>query len=134
MPNLTRRDLRAFLPQYDLPDDQVDMVILIVRGWLLEDTGLPVLPDPLGETLWAAAVELAALLASNPESLAQKTTGPTSRSWPMAPQRDAIRNRVRKQFKAQRMAPTGGYPDAPAYPEPARGGSAYVGGGWWWVG
>jgi hypothetical protein len=92
VPNLTRRDLRSFLPQYDLPDEQVDMVILLVRGWLLDATELLELPDPLPEGLWAGAVELAALLASNPESLAQKTIGPTSRSWPMSPQRDRILN------------------------------------------
>jgi hypothetical protein len=58
VPNLTRADLRAFLPQYDLPDQQTDIVILLVRGWLLDATDLEVLPDPLPEVLWGAAVEL----------------------------------------------------------------------------
>jgi hypothetical protein len=107
VPNLTRADLRAFLPQYDLPDDQVDLVILIVRGWLLDATDLDVLPDPMGEVLWAAAVELAGLLASNPESLAQKTIGPTSRSW------------LRQRYRRARMAPQGAYPPPPVYPDPA---------------
>lgn len=120
MANLTRADLRAFLPQYRLPDGQLDMVILIVRAWLLEDTELDVLPDPLPETLWGPALELAALLASNPESLAQKTVGPTSRSWPMSSQRDAIRDRLRRRWRAARMAPTGSYPDPQPYPEPAQ--------------
>jgi hypothetical protein len=120
VPNLTRRDLRSFLPQYDLPDEQVDMVILLVRAWLLEDTELEVLPDPLPEVLWAGALELAALLASNPESLAQKTVGPTSRSWPMAPQRDAIRARIRQRYRRARLSPTGAYPLPGTYPDPAR--------------
>jgi hypothetical protein len=119
VPNLTRADLRAFLPQYDLPDDQVDLVILIVRGWLLDATDLDVLPDPMGEVLWAAAVELAGLLASNPESLAQKTIGPTSRSWPLGPRRDAVIDRLRQRYRRARMAPQGAYPPPPVYPDPA---------------
>lgn len=125
MPNLTRGDLRAFLPQYNLPDEQTDMVILLVRGWLLDATGLDTLPDPLGDVLWSAALELAALLASNPESLAQKTVGPTSRSWPMASRRDMILARLIRRYRAERMAPQGSYPAAGTYPEAARGG--YVG-------
>lgn len=119
MPNVTRRDARALLPQYDLPDDQLDLVILLVRAWLLEDTGLDALPDPLPEVLWAGAVELAALVASNPESLAQKTIGPTSRSWPLAPQRDAIRARIRQRYRSMRLQPQGEYPAPGVYPEPA---------------
>jgi hypothetical protein len=68
MPNLIRRDARALLPQHDLPDEQVDIVIDLVRAWLLDATNLDTLPDPLDEVLWAAAVELAALLADNPTS------------------------------------------------------------------
>jgi hypothetical protein len=147
VPNLTRADLRAFLPQYDLPDQQTDIVILLVRGWLLDATDLEVLPDPLPEVLWGAAVELAALLASNPESLAQKTIGPTSRSWPLAPRRDAILERLRKRYARQRMAPQGAYGPVAAYPEPNRYARTQVpatvpagwyeptgDGGWTWVG
>jgi hypothetical protein len=135
VPNLTRADARALLPQHNLPDQQLDMVILLVRGWLLEDTGLDILPDPLPEVLWAGAVELAALLADNPTSLAQKTVGPTSRSWPMAPQRDAIRARIRKRYRALRMSPQGSYPAAPDYPEPVRFSDATSdAGGWFWIG
>lgn len=124
MPNLTRADLRAFLPQYDLPDAQTDIVILLVRGWLLDATDLDELPDPLPDVLWAAAVELAALLASNPESLAQKTVGPTSRSWPLAPRRDAILARLTQRYRRSAMAPQGVYPDPDPYPDAASGGWA----------
>lgn len=135
MPNLTRRDLRGFLPQYDLPDEQVDLIILLVRGWLLEATDLAELPDPLGEVLWAGALELAALLASNPESLAQKTIGPTSRSWPMSPRRDQIIAGIRAKYRRARMAPQGAYPPAPSYPESALPDSGgYLRPGWWWLG
>lgn len=136
MPNLTRRDARALLPQYDLPDEQLDIVILMVEGWLLDATGLDELPDPLPRVLWSGAVELAALLASNPESFAQKTVGPTSRAWPMAPRRDAIIERIRRRYRAERMAPAGCYGDRPfVYPDAIRP-AAFVGdaGGWVWVG
>lgn len=136
MPNLTRRDARALLPQYNLPDEQLDMVILLVEGWLIDATGLDELPNPLPKVLWAGAVELAALLASNPESLAQKTVGPTSRSWPMAARRDAIVERIRRRYAAERMAPSGTYGDQTfVYPDPVRQ-PALIGetGGWVWVG
>lgn len=135
MPNLVRADARALLPQHDLPDQQLDIVIGLVRGWLLDATNLDVLPDPLPEWLWASAVELAALLADNPGSLAQKTSGPTSRSWPMTSRRDAIIARVRQRYRALRLAPTGSYPNAPVYPEPVYARSdPGDGGGWMWVG
>lgn len=130
MPNLTRADLRAFLPQYNLPDAQADRVIDVVRAWLLDATGLDELPDPLGEVLWAAALELAALLGSNPESLAQKTVGPTSRSWPLAARRDAILDRLRARYRTQRMAPQGSYPPPDVYPEAALSRQVYTGVVW----
>lgn len=135
MPNLTREDLRAFLPQYDLPDGQTDMVIMLVRSWLLDATNLDVLPDPLPEVLWGAAVELASLLASNPESLAQKTVGPTSRAWPMASRRDAILQRVTRRYRAAQLAPTGAYGDSYPYPEPVAYRTTVPDvGGWLWGG
>jgi hypothetical protein len=136
VPNLNRADARALIPQTNLPDQQIDMVILLVRGWLLDATELDALPDPLPEWLWAAAVELAALLASNPESLAQKTVGPTSRSWPMSSRRDQIIGRVRRKYRSLRLAPQGSYPDAPGYPEPVSYPNFVTGetGGWFWIG
>jgi hypothetical protein len=145
VPNLTRGDLRTFLPQEDLTDGELDLVILLVRGWLLDDTDLTVLPDPLPDVLWAGALELAALLADNRTSLAQKTVGPTSRSWPMASQRDAIRSRIRLRYRRAAMAPQGSYPAAKVWPEPSyepwtgippEGASGWVRGsdGWVFVG
>jgi hypothetical protein len=136
VPNLTRRDARALLPQHDLPDEQLDIVILLVEGWLLDATGLDDLPNPLPTVLWAGGTELAALLVSNPESLAQKTIGPTSAAWPMASRRDAIVERIRRRYRAERMAPAGCYGDRPfVYPDPIRP-AVYVGdaGSWLWVG
>jgi hypothetical protein len=117
VPNLTRRDLRSFLPQYDLPDTQVDTIIYMVRAWLLDATDLDELPAPLPEILWASALELAALVADNPVSQAQKTIGPTSRSWPMRDRKDQILERVRERWRRANLAPVGVFPPPPVYPD-----------------
>jgi hypothetical protein len=119
MPNLVRRDARALLPQHDLPDEQVDIVIDLVRAWLLDATSLDTLPDPLDDVLWAAAVELAALLADNPTSLMSRQMGPTGTMWPQRNQRESILNRVRTRYRAKRMAPGGSYPAPSSWPQPA---------------
>jgi hypothetical protein len=58
-------------------------------------------------------LELAALVADNKVSHAQKTIGPTSRSWPLANRRDAIIASVRARWTRERMQPVGSYPPAP---------------------
>lgn len=117
--NLTRKDARALLPQHDLPDEQVDIVIDMVRAWLLEATGLDALPEPLDDFLWASAVELAALLADNPTSLMSRQTGPTGTMWSQRNQRESVLNRVRARYRAKRMAPRGAYPAPTGWPQPA---------------
>jgi hypothetical protein len=117
--NVTRENARALLPQHDLPDEQVDIVIDMVRAWLLEATGLDDLPDPLDDFLWAAAVELAALLADNPTSLMSRQTGPTGAMWSQRNQREHVLNSVRKRYRAKRMAPGGSYPAPSTWPQPA---------------
>jgi hypothetical protein len=117
--NVTRENARALLPQHDLPDEQLDIVIDMVRAWLLEATGLDALPDPLDDFLWASAVELAALLADNPASLMSRQTGPTGAMWPQRNHRESILNRVRKRYRAKRMAPQGSYPAPSSWPQPA---------------
>lgn len=114
----TADDLRAFL-QYEIAAETVDVVDRIVNGWLLGATRLAELPFPLPDDLWADALELGALLASNPESLSQRTAGPTTRSWPMAPRRDAILQRVAGRYSsAARLGPTGAFPRVRDWPDP----------------
>jgi hypothetical protein len=69
---LDKADVRALVPQELFSDDQLTVTMRLVAGWLREDTGLTDLPDPLPDThaLWAPALELVALVASNPTSLA----------------------------------------------------------------
>src|SRR5690349_18516111 len=97
---LAPKDVRDLVPQEDFSDDQLTVTMRLVAGWLREDTGLTELPDPIPDThaLFAPALELVALVAENPTSLASKTAGPTSRAWPQARRRDAIRERIRTSF------------------------------------
>lgn len=125
MPNLTRKDLRDFLPWMVLDDAQLDILIDIVEGWLLDATRLDELPDPLPKWLWSYTVELAAMLAENPTSLAQKTAGPTSMSWPLANRRDAIITKIEKRYSEERKGPRGNFPSAMTWPEPEAGSTSY---------
>jgi hypothetical protein len=120
MPVLTATHIRALLPHTTVPDAQADLVIDLVYGWLKDATGNPDLPDDYTDEVWSAALELAALVVSNPESLSQRTAGPTSQSWPMASRRDAILARVRGSHQRARSAPTGSFPPAPLWPDPLR--------------
>lgn len=115
-------DVRNFLPSYNFSDDQLTVTMRVVAGWLREDTGLTELPDPIPDThaLWAPAVELVALVASNPDLLASKTVGPTSRSWPLARRRDAIRAGVKAVYVGAAAAPRGYFPPPTSWPDPTR--------------
>jgi hypothetical protein len=121
MPLLADADVRALVPQEDFSDDQLAVTMRLVAGWLREDTGLTELPDPLPDThaLWSPALELVALVASNPTSLASRTAGPTSRTWPLARERDAIRARVKAVYRRDSSGPRGTFPEAQPWPDPA---------------
>lgn len=116
---ISNEDLRAFLPQYDFADETAEVSVRLVSGWLQRATGLSPLPDPLPDDLWADALELAGLLISNPESLASRTAGPTSRTWPLAGRRDAILARVASVYRQARSAPSGCFPPPAGWPEPS---------------
>lgn len=111
---------------------------LLVAGWLREDTGGPVaVPlDPAGP-LWSDGFQLMVLTVSNPELLASKTVGPTSRAWPIQQQIDTIRERVKSRRVQAGLAPRGSFPPAPCYPDPVRGPQVWPAapepeGGWRW--
>lgn len=122
MPLLTAQDVRDLVPQEDFSDQQLAVTMRLVAGWLREASGLDELPDPLTDTdpLWSPALELVALVAENPTSLASRTSGPTSQTWPQARRRDAILARVRGSSEAGGAAPRGSFPAAPLWPDPTR--------------
>lgn len=114
-------DVRAFLPQERFSDDQLTVTMKLVGGWLRGASGRTELPDPLPDTdpLWSPALELVALVAENPTSLASRTAGPTSRNWPLSARRDAVLEDVRRQYAQERSAPRGTFPPPEPWPDPA---------------
>lgn len=128
MPLLANKDVRDLVPQENFTDDQLTVTMRLVAGWLRDATGLTELPDPLTDThaLWSPALELVALVAENPTSLASKTVGPTSRTWPQARRRDAILDRVRSVYASSTGGPAGSFPDALPWPDP----KVFPAGGW----
>lgn len=112
----------GLLPQYNIPETQLSAAQRMVAGWLMSDAGLDAPPDGLtdGDPLFSPAFELVTLLVTNPELLSSKTAGPTSRSWPIAQQRDAIRERVRSTAVKAATAPRGCFPDPLPWPDPVR--------------
>lgn len=122
---LDPKDVRDLLPHERLADDQLAVTMRLVAGWLRQASGLTELPDPIPDThaLWSPALELVTLVAENPTSLASRTAGPTSASWPLAPRRDAILGGVRATYRAAATAPSGSFPPAARWPDPFLGGS-----------
>jgi hypothetical protein len=117
---LANADVRSLVPQEDFSDDQLAVTMRLVAGWLREATGLTEIGD-LTDThaLWSPALELVALVAENPTSLASRTAGPTSATWPQARRRDAILRGVTASYTKATSGPRGTFPPAPAWPDPA---------------
>lgn len=109
------------LPQSNIPTTQLTAAMRMVAGWLKSDAGLALPPDGLidADDLFAPAFELTVLLVTNPELLAQKAVGPTSRSWPQAQRRDAIRADVREAARRAGAGPRGSFPPPQPWPDPA---------------
>lgn len=121
MPLLDVKDVRDLVPQEQFSDDQLTVTMRLVAGWLRDASGLTELPDPLPDThaLWSPALELVALVAENPTSLASRTSGPTSRAWPQARRRDAILAGVRATYTREQTGPRGSFPPPEPWPDPA---------------
>lgn len=137
MPLLVDSDVRALVPQEDFSAEQLQVTMRLVAHWLREDSGRTDVSaesnaEPLADTdpLWGPAIELVALVGENPTSLASRTSGPTSATWPQARRRDAIRQGVRDRAQAAASGPRGSFPPAPVYPDPAINPAT---GQHWWV-
>lgn len=121
---LSEEDVQNLLPQEDLTTEQIDTAMRLVAGMLMTAAGLDTPPDALADSdpLFAPALELVLLLVDNPTSLTSRTAGPTSQYWPLAPRRDAILEQVRRR----RTMPSGDFPCAQRWPDPAYGRTS-----WW---
>lgn len=125
MPLLTAKDVRDLVPQEDFSEEQLAVTMRLIAHWLRDASGrVDVAADPQAtpledtDPLWGPALELVALFAENPTSLASRTSGPTSRTWPQARRRDAILAGVREKATAATSGSRGSFPPPPAYPDP----------------
>lgn len=113
-------DVRTYLSRPDITDGQVLVAGRLVAGWLREDSGGPVaVPLTEDDPLWPPAFELVVLAVTNPASIAARSAGPTSTTWPITVQRDAIRQGVRDRAQRAANQPSGSFPPAPVYPDAA---------------
>src|SRR3954467_1750705 len=96
-------DVRALLPQVGdaYGDDQLEVSMQLVAGWLRTATGLSVLPDPVPpeHDLFSPALELLALLVSNPENLERSESGRGVRWWSRSPRRDHILAQLHARYR-----------------------------------
>lgn len=121
MPLIPLADVRNFLPGYNFTDAQLTVTMNVVTSWLKDATGQATVADQTpADPLYAAALELVAMTASNPDLLAAKAVGPTSRTWPLARRRQEILDAVRDGARSAATAPRGHFPPAPAWPDPTR--------------
>jgi hypothetical protein len=121
MPLLPLGDVRELLPQVGdaYGDDQLLVAMGLVAGWLRTATGLTVLPTqiPLEHDLYAPALELLALLVSNPENLERSESGRGVRWWSRSPRRDHILAQLRARYRG---GPSGCFPPPRRWPDPDR--------------
>lgn len=117
-----KQDVRDLLAQWNLTDAQIALADRLVTGWLRTASGRSDDLHDLADTdpLFSPALELLGLVLDNPTSLASKTSGPTSRTWPLASRRDAIIREVKRQAGGAR----GSFPDPPTWPDPVNAGPA----------
>ena len=100
-----------------------DIAIRRAVSWLADASGRTDLSaTALPADLWGDALELAGIAYDNPTSRASEQVGSSATSWPIASRRDQILDAVRARYGRSRTPePTGSFPPAPAYPDPAVG-------------
>jgi hypothetical protein len=121
---LDQQIVKDLLPQEDLADTQITAAMRLVAGWLKDASGSDTVPDALADDdpLFSPALELTVLAVTNIEDLVHFVAGPTQKQWQrVAPgllaRRDAILDRVRRHA----TLPSGDFPCAQPWPDPAYG-------------
>lgn len=98
--------------------DSEAMAIAVAEGWLAGAcTSLPTWPDPPPPGLWAWAIELAAMVYSNPEGLATRTVGVDTHMWIISRRAEILKAARSRYGGAQ---PQGSFPLALDWPDPPR--------------
>ncbi len=114
-------DLAEYLRR-SIDGASAETAIRMAEGWLAGATRLdPWPPDPVGEDLWAWALELAVLAYTNPTGLASVTAGGEVTQWSdAARRRQEILDAARAAHNSQGR-PVASFPPAQPWPEPAAG-------------
>lgn len=121
-------DVRGLLPEEDLDDTQIQAAMRLVAGWLRAASGRTDVSELADvDPLYSPALELVVLVVTNAEGLERKMIGPITKQWQRAApnlleRRDAILQQVRRL----RTMPSGNFPCAQPWPDPAYGRT------YWW--
>lgn len=122
MPLIPYADVRGLLPTQELTEVQLDAAMKLVAGWLRGAADTTALPAELTEDhpLYAAAVELVILTVTNPEGVQSRGYGPKTRTYDTENRRKVILDGVRERYRTAALAPSGSFPPASVWPDPAR--------------
>jgi hypothetical protein len=97
-------------------EDSEDMAIRVAEGWLrgkcTQLTAWP--PSPVPDDLWAWAIELAAMVYSNPEGLATRTVNEDTHGWIISRRAEILAAAAQRYGGA---APQGSFPDSLDWPD-----------------
>jgi len=115
------QDVRDFLPERVINTTQLTVAMSVVAGWLRKAAGLAVPPDSLlpSDQLYAAALELTALVVANPEALLSRGMGPQQQAMPSVKRRREILDEVAEDARVAAVAPRGSFPPPSCWPDPA---------------
>lgn len=113
--------VRDFLQPRNVVGAQLTVAMSVVAGWLRKAAGLTAPPDNLSpaDPLYAAALELTALVVANPEALLSRGLGPQQQAMPSVKRRKEILDEVAEDARLAAVQPRGTFPQPSCWPDPA---------------
>lgn len=111
--------LAAYL-QHTVRSDSELIAIEVAEGWLAA-VAPPPWPQPPPSDLWAWALELAAIVYSNPQSLVSRSDDQETRGWATDRRREILEAAAASSHgtAGATAAPIGCFPAPAAWPDPA---------------
>lgn len=83
-------DLASYLKVPQVDNETATRARRTASGWLRSATGVSDWPDPVPDDLFGWALELAAMVYTNPEGLASRVIGATTDTWPLGRRREIL--------------------------------------------
>lgn len=117
----TPKDLEDYV-QYPVAQAAGIMAERVVAGWLADAAGSTPIPAQLPPQLFSWAIELGAIAHENPGALWSETTGDKTSLWDRARRAEIlgfITTWAGGTPTGSVPSPTGSFPKARAYPDPA---------------